>query len=217
MQQTNKDVITIIMTIILAVIPHSAFSKTFKWVDEQGVTHYGDRIPPEYKDRGNSELDPRGVVIKKTDPTLTPEQRKAREEEAARKKIEEQKAEEQKRQDIALLNTYTSPEEIDAKRDRDLQYVSLSMGNAQTSLNSIQDQLKSLQKRADSFTQAKKPVPEHLKTDIANAASEKQKLEDLIARKRQQLAEITAKYQQYRQRFIELTNLNKPTATRTAH
>ena len=51
-----------------------------KWVDDKGVTHYGDSIPPEFASRGTTELSKQGIVIKKTDAALTAEQRKAQEE-----------------------------------------------------------------------------------------------------------------------------------------
>ncbi|MGH8757792.1 MAG: DUF4124 domain-containing protein, partial [Burkholderiales bacterium] len=63
-----------------------ALAVMYKWVDENGVTHYGDSIPPEYRSRANEELNKRGVIIKKNDAALTPEQIKAKEEELAKRK-----------------------------------------------------------------------------------------------------------------------------------
>ena len=40
-------------------------AKLYKWVDNQGVTHYGETIPPEYADKDNVLLDDKGRVIKK--------------------------------------------------------------------------------------------------------------------------------------------------------
>ena len=57
---------------------------TYKWVDEKGVVHYTDKIPPEAVNKGNVELDKQGVPVKRNDPALTPEQRRAREVEEER-------------------------------------------------------------------------------------------------------------------------------------
>ena len=59
---------------------------TYKWVDDQGVVHYTDKLPPEAVNKGSVELNKQGVPIKKIEPALTPEQRRARdaEEERAR-------------------------------------------------------------------------------------------------------------------------------------
>jgi hypothetical protein len=51
---------------------------TYKWTDEKGVVHYTDKIPPEALNKGNVELNKQGVTVKRTDPALTPEQRRAR-------------------------------------------------------------------------------------------------------------------------------------------
>jgi Domain of unknown function (DUF4124) len=115
-----------ILTLSLA-ITHGATSLhaagLVKWVDEKGVTHYGDSIPPEYASRSTTELSNQGIVIKKTDAELTPAQRKAREEQAGRDVIQKKKNAEQERRDVAIFSTYTSEKEIDVVRDRTLQTI----------------------------------------------------------------------------------------------
>lgn len=115
---------------LLAAAASPALSATtFKWVDDKGVTQYGDQVPPEYQNKSRSELNKRGIVVNKTEPELTPEQRKATQDAAAAKTVDAKQAKERERQDAALLNTYTSPQEIDAKRDRDIQYITLTIEN----------------------------------------------------------------------------------------
>ena len=94
-----------------------------KWVDDKGVTHYGDSIPPEFASRGTTELSKQGIVLKKTDAALTAEQRKAQEEQQARDKVQQRKNVEQQRRDVAIFSTYTSEKEIDVVRDRTLQTI----------------------------------------------------------------------------------------------
>ena len=67
--------------ILLAPAVHAT---TYKWVDDQGVVHYTDKMPPEAINKGSVELNKQGVPIKKNDPALTPEQRRAREAEEER-------------------------------------------------------------------------------------------------------------------------------------
>ena len=55
---------------------------TFKWVDDEGVIHYGDRIPPEYADKPKQRLNDQGVAVehlegKKTDAQLAAEKKAA--------------------------------------------------------------------------------------------------------------------------------------------
>jgi len=66
-----------------------------KWVDENGTTHYGETIPPEYADKDRAELNKAGRVVKKQD-VLTPEERRAarnaKEQEEANQLAEEKAA-----------------------------------------------------------------------------------------------------------------------------
>ena len=62
----------------------AARAATYKWVDEKGVVHYTDKMPPEAVDKASVELNKQGVPVKKTDQALTPEQRRASEQEAER-------------------------------------------------------------------------------------------------------------------------------------
>ena len=54
-----------------------AHATTYKWVDDKGVVHYTDKIPPEAVDKASVELNKQGVQVKKTDKAITPEQRRA--------------------------------------------------------------------------------------------------------------------------------------------
>ncbi|HMK14270.1 MAG TPA: DUF4124 domain-containing protein, partial [Burkholderiales bacterium] len=96
-----------VLLLLLATAGVPAFAVMYKWVDENGVTHYGDSIPPQYINRANVELNQGGVVLKKNEPALTPEQIKAKEAELAKRKQEG----DTRRRDAVLLGTYTSAEE----------------------------------------------------------------------------------------------------------
>src|SRR5512141_546550 len=93
---------------------------TYKWVDEKGVIHYTDKVPPEAVNRGNVELSKDGVPVRKLDPALTPEQRRAREQEEERKRQLAKQQEETARRDRALLASYASESEIDLAKARAL-------------------------------------------------------------------------------------------------
>ncbi len=110
-----------ILFIAALAVGQPALAATYKWVDENGKTQYGDTIPPQYVKRGSEELDKKGVVIKRTPAAMSEEQRKAKLEADVKKKDQERLAMEQKRKDRALLATYTSEKEIDLIRDRNLQ------------------------------------------------------------------------------------------------
>ena len=46
----------------------------YKWVDKDGVTHYGDHVPPEYASQEQHILNSQGYEIKHLDAQKTAEQ-----------------------------------------------------------------------------------------------------------------------------------------------
>ncbi|HSS46089.1 MAG TPA: DUF4124 domain-containing protein [Burkholderiales bacterium] len=188
--------------VLLLLMPGlPAFAATYKWVDENGVTHYGDSIPPEYRDRANTEMNKEGVILRKNAPALTPEQLKAKEAELVKRRQEA----EEKRKDSTLMRTYTSVEEIDLARDRNLQQIELVIENFQTQLKTLQADLDASRKRAKAYALNDQPVPEQLQEDIEYMERIKQNAEVAILQKRAEAKEIRARFEEDKKRYIELT------------
>ncbi len=83
----------------------------YKWVDEQGVTHYGDHIPPEYAAQEQHVINSQGVEISRLEAQKTPEQLAAEDQKKA-------EAEQNRNRDRNLLTTYASVQEIERLRDQ---------------------------------------------------------------------------------------------------
>jgi hypothetical protein len=182
--------------------------RIYKWVDEQGVTHYGQSIPPEYRDQGGAEMSKGGMTVRRIDPASTPEQRKAAEDKARREKDEQKRVFEQRRRDTALLNTYTSPREIDEARDRNLALPLQAIRGLEPRVKRSEERLETLEQRADGFEQVGKPVPDHLKDDIAEQKLELEGLHADIERHKSQIKAIQTRFEQDKQRYVELTELS---------
>ena len=195
--------------LMLMLLSFPAAAKMYKWVDESGKTHFGDTIPPQYANQGNSELNKAGLVIKKTDAALTPEQRKAKEEEEAQKKEEDRKKEEQKRHDKALLNTYTTEKEIDLVRDRNLQQGTLQLQGVELRIKQIQPRLDQSRKQAGTFTVKQKPVPAYLQQEIHETETEMQHLQDMVKQKHQEMDAIRTRFEDDKKRFRELRQVEE--------
>ena len=85
----------------------------YRWVDEHGVVHYGDTVPPKYARDRRQILNSQGVEIGHVDAEKTPGQI------AAEAKAEERRVA-QKQHDYFLLGTYTSVKDIESLRDERL-------------------------------------------------------------------------------------------------
>ncbi|HUX63249.1 DUF4124 domain-containing protein [Sulfuricella sp.] len=192
-----------LLLILLASFPAIA-GKLYSWVDEHGKTHYGNTVPPQYAQQGNAELNQRGVVVKKTDAALTPEQRKAKEEELAQQKEEEKKALEQKRRDKALLNTYTTEKEVDLVRDRNLQQGELQLQSMELRAKQVQPRLDQARKRAEDLVAKKRPLPPDLQQELEEKGKELRRLQEMIQQKRAEMDAIRARFEDDKKRFREL-------------
>ena len=182
------------------------------WKDKSGkVVGCGDKVPPEYQDSATREMDRRGVTRATTESTEEATKRRAQEAEAAKKKTEEQKRiAEQKRQDAALLSTFSNEKEIDQKRDRDLQQADLQLSQLQVSLKNTTERYNDAKARSDSAKDKK--MAEALKEDVTKTAAERQRLEQQIAAKEKEKDEIRQRYAEQKKRYLELRG-EAPTAT----
>ena len=178
---------------------------TYKWVDDQGTVHYTDKMPPEAVNKGSVELNKQGVPIKKTDPALSPEQRRAREAEDERTRQAAKIRDEIQRKDRALLQTYTTESEIDLSKKR-------ALGTIDGQIQSAQGYIATLNKRKEDITNriaalGGKPQPASLEREMVNVNEELDKQADLIAVKRKEMVAVTARYDADKQRWRELRTM----------
>jgi len=116
MKSIFRESIIIPFLFLVAVLPAQAGSIK-KWVDENGVTHYGTHVPPQYRKGAHSELDNHGILRKQHDRAKTPEEleRQAALEEL--RKEQETLKQEQAARDRILLNLYRNEDDLVMARD----------------------------------------------------------------------------------------------------
>ncbi len=179
----------------------------YKWVDSKGKVHYGDTIPPEYAKQGNTQLDKSGVVIKKTQAALTPEQIKARDEAEAKEKANKAAAAEQQRRDKTLLATYTDFMEIDLALQRNLGQVDIQIKSNELRIKSIQGRLDGLKKQEAGFVQRGKPIPPDITSDIKHTKEEMGRFRGNIANLEKEKEGMRNRFAADKVRFRELKGL----------
>jgi hypothetical protein len=183
----------------------TARASTYKWVDDQGIVHYTDKMPPEAINKGNVELNKQGVPIKKTEPALTPEQRRVKEAEEERARQAAKSREEIARRDRALLQSYTTESEIDLSKNRALGTIDGQIQSAQAYVSILTKRKEEIQGRIAALNG--KPQPASLEREVANVNEELEKQADLIAAKRREIAVVTARYDADKQRWRELKQI----------
>ena len=201
----------ILMLALGAPLVHA--QKIVCWKDAAGKTvGCGDKVPPEYASGATKELDKQGNVRKTGESVDEMTKRQAREKEQARVKAEEDKRlTEQKRQDSALLNTFSSEKEIDLKRDRELLALNNIITQQNAALKGANERLAEAKKRTAEIDKNSKPMPAAAKEDLARAERDQKRISGDIAANEKAKTDITAKYAEYRKRFAELKGTT-PTA-----
>jgi hypothetical protein len=142
----------------------------YRWVDEQGVVHYGDNIPPQYASQDRTILNSQGVEVGHLDAQKTPEEEAA----AARTRNALMK---QRQHDAFLVSTYTSVKDIEALRDARLDQLKIQRAAAEQYVESLRVRLASLQSRALSYSpyadrQDSRPLPDDLAENLVRTLNE---------------------------------------------
>jgi hypothetical protein len=165
-------------------------------------------MPPEAIDKANVELNKEGIPIRRTDKALTPEQRRANEQEAERAKETARAQEEVARRDRALVSSYTNEAEIDLARNRSLQ----TINNVILSSQAFSEQLskRKVDVEAKKVELQGKPVVAVLDRELESIDAELLRQTDLITQKKREAAVITAKYDADKQRWRELVAQGDP-------
>ena len=180
----------------------NAHAAMYKWVDEKGVVHYTDKMPPEAVDKASVELNKQGVPVKKTEKALTPEQRRAIEQEAQRQREIARAQEEIARRDRALVASYTSEAEIDLARNRSLQ----TINNVLLSSRAFSEQLskRKVDVEAKRAEFQGKPAVAVLDRELESIEAELARQADLIAQKMRETEMVSARYDADKQRWRDL-------------
>lgn len=117
---TIKLLLSFLLVALTLTAQHAyAEGKIIKWVDDKGVTHYGDKPPmPDESKRQSSVLNKQGITIDKTNKEIEPETAATENNDVS---------DEQKRYDRALLASYASIEEIELARKRNVRIDELTL------------------------------------------------------------------------------------------
>jgi hypothetical protein len=180
--------------------------KVYEWVDSQGVTHYGDQIPPEYAAKEHRIISPDGTELEHTDAQRSPEQMAEEEQ----KKLD---ASQRAIRDRNLLNSYTSVQEIEHLRDQRLTLVTDQIkvtGQFLDTLNKKMTGLRTASARFKPYSQDPKapPMTDQLAEDLVRVGSDIITQEENLREKRSEAATMSRQFESDIARFKELKGIH---------
>ena len=177
----------------------------YKWVDSDGVTHYGDRVPPEYATKEQHVINSRGVEISKLDAQKSPEQMAADEQ----KRLD---AEQRENRDKNLLSTYVSVQEIERLRDQRLTLLADQIKVTNQFLETLDGRMKKL--RVDSMrfkpysSDPHAPsMPDQFAEDLVRLSTDIHTQEQNLRQKRSEEATMSIQFESDIDRFKELKHI----------
>lgn len=166
-----------------------ASNKIMKWVDERGVTHYGDTVPPQYAGK-QSSLNPHGQQQVEPTQSATAEAHS--------------KESEQSRRDRTLQAVYNSEQEIDLARERNMQMDQVMLESLEQHKINATSRLQALGQAQSGYTKRGKPVPAEIKADHKTATLHLDRINEQIAERKQHMDATRQRFDNDKKRFIEL-------------
>jgi hypothetical protein len=167
-------------------------STSYRWVDEQGVVHYGDSIPPQYAEKEHAVLNSQGLEVGHAEAQKTPEQQviEAKEQEATRK---------QRQHDNFLLTTYTSVKDIESLRDVRLDQLQGQRTAAEQYVENLHSRLIALQGRAKRFRPYNarpdaRRMPDDLAEDLVQTLNEMRTQSNALSVKNEEVSAVRAQF-----------------------
>ena len=188
-----KKVIWVLLLSMLAAFGGaSADTKILKWVDKQGVTHYGDRPPSFDESKSNVEMNKHGQVVKKNDYVI--------------KKDDTQglQIQQQDRKDKILLASYTNAGEIDLARDRSLEMNKAALTSLASQKENLAARIARNNTTAEGFKQRKKPLPANLDKEFKDALAQSGLLDKQMANRKLEMEQTHKNYTDDKARFLIL-------------
>jgi hypothetical protein len=172
----------ILLCVLLPLAADAQQRISYTWVDDEGIRHYGDSVPPEYADVPKQLVNEHGVTVgyirgKKTPAEIAAERVAAQI--ALRKEL-------QLRADRALLSTYQTIDEIEMHRDRRIELFQAQSRVTELYLRNLDRRLTQLKKESSNYrpysSDPSAPMIE------SNLVQEIQETEDTITRHKSNLS-----------------------------
>ena len=177
-------------------------STTYKWVDEDGVTHYGDTVPAQYSQREQTVLNSEGVAVGKRVAEMSPKEAAAY---AAKQKEESRR----KQHDLFLVTTYPSVKEIENVRDARLEQINGQLQASEAYIGTLTTRVDGLKQRSLNFSPYNtspnaRRMPDDLAEEMVRAMSELRTQNFALNAKRTEFANVQNTFDADIKRFKEL-------------
>ena len=192
-----------LFTLSVVLIASSFFvqAKMYKWVDEEGQMHFGDKIPQKYQVKEHDVLNEHGVKTKHLQAEKTAEE-KAEERRLEKERKNSALAEKKQKQlDRVLLDTYTTENDLIVARDTRLDALATQIQMSEVFISDTNRQIESMEKQLVQIKASGREVPADLYNRIDNEKQQVNMQTKVMKKHKKRSNEVSAQFNGYIERF----------------
>jgi hypothetical protein len=192
-----------------AITGGASAQQLYRWVDEHGVVHYGDRVPPEYAGSNRDVLNEQGVAVRSERGPRSEMDRAEQARLEAEAAAEREARAEVARRDRMLLETYLSVADIEDVRDQRLDMLESQISVTEQYLATLKRRLEGLHREARAYSpyndaENARPMPAQLANEITRTESSIRLYEENLDRTREEQETLRESFARDIARFKEL-------------
>jgi len=197
----------------------------YRCVDDRGLTHIGDTPPAGCANVVIYEVKPNGKVIRKIEPTPSPEQVQTLQAERERKREADKVAAAQKRQDDALLGTYSSEHEFAVVLERTIKPIRARMAIARERIKAIEARQAKIEEEMEFYKTGKSKAskkgqhdepPPTLVAEQERLWHEKHSLDSGLASQEKEIEQLQQRFDADKKRWVRIKSGAPDTVPTTA-
>lgn len=203
----KKHQLALLSLLAFALLPFStSYAGLYKWTDENGKVHYGDRPPPVNDKYGHEVLNSRGSSIAAVEREQTDEERS----EARRAALE--LAEETRNQnnlariDRLLLSSFPSFNTLEAARADRLSTLDDSIAYLHSRKDVLNEKRETNSTRVRHFRRKNLEVPNELSTEASNIKQAIEQIDAQIAEMQTDRTNTVQEFKTYKERLGRILN-----------
>ena len=204
MKTLNHLSIIICSFIVLSTLSGAAHARFKCWTNNEGVRECGEKVPPEFAQKGHQKMSNHGVVLEKKERAKTEEElveeKKLAKLEAEQKKLEDEKAQ----QNRILLDTFVTATDIEASRDGKIAVIESDIALTNKRNEKTQEDLDKRIRAAANAERVGNAPNEALLSDIELLRSRIEKNNQFIVNKRKEKDLVTKESNNDIERFKKL-------------
>jgi hypothetical protein len=201
---------TFVLALLLGFLPFvSTAGKLYKWVDDQGRTHYSDKLPPTDAHRARSQLDEHGITVNQVGAAKTQEQLRQEQEQERLRQEQQRLVNKQRAYDRVLLRTFRSEDDILMTRNGQIQAIDTSIRVTESNIKRIKSVLDQMEQRAAQRELSGKPVSLKMQKNIQNKRTALTEAYQSIISREHDKNRIRQSFARDLQRFRELKKLQQ--------